>query len=170
MAFIIFDLDHTVIDSSHRQLTKPDGSLDLEHWLENSTREKIFSDSLLPLADVMRRYYAENHCVIVCTARTATQHDFDYLAHHELNYSHILYREVGDNRPDALYKKEKLDALAISLGYSSLSALGAIMFDDNIAVIREMQRNRVICHDAISYNRQLRRGRKLPSYLERMAA
>ena len=31
----IFDLDHTVIDSSHRQITRPDGSLDLDAWIEN---------------------------------------------------------------------------------------------------------------------------------------
>ena len=37
----IFDLDHTVIDSSHRQATRPDGSLDLEHWKANSTRQLI---------------------------------------------------------------------------------------------------------------------------------
>ena len=46
----IFDLDHTVIDSSHRQLTRADGSLDLDHWIENCTREKIYQDKLLPLA------------------------------------------------------------------------------------------------------------------------
>ena len=38
----IFDLDHTVIDSSHRQITRADGSLDLDAWIENSTRKKIF--------------------------------------------------------------------------------------------------------------------------------
>ena len=50
----IFDLDHTVIDSSHRQLTKADGSLDLAHWITNNTREKIMADSLLPLATQWR--------------------------------------------------------------------------------------------------------------------
>jgi hypothetical protein len=49
----IFDLDHTVIDSSHRQLTRADGSLDLDHWIENCTREKIYQDKLLPLAKLM---------------------------------------------------------------------------------------------------------------------
>jgi hypothetical protein len=50
----IFDLDHTVIDSSHRQLTNADGSLDLAHWRENCTHEKIMADTLLPLARTMR--------------------------------------------------------------------------------------------------------------------
>ena len=46
----IFDLDGTIIDSSHRQATLPDGTLNLAHWFENATPEKIFEDKVLPLA------------------------------------------------------------------------------------------------------------------------
>ena len=96
---VIFDLDHTVIDSSHRQLTKPDGSLDIEHWIENSTREKIFADTLLPLAETMKWYYNSRKVeVIICTARMATQHDLDFLAAHGLHYDFIVYRDAGDMR------------------------------------------------------------------------
>jgi len=38
----IFDLDGTVIDSSHRQATKPDGTLNLEHWFEMQRQKKSF--------------------------------------------------------------------------------------------------------------------------------
>ena len=55
MTRFIFDLDHTVIDSSHRQATRPDGSLDLDHWRENSTPAMIEADSLLPLANEWRK-------------------------------------------------------------------------------------------------------------------
>ena len=71
----IFDLDHTVIDSSHRQLTRADGSLDLDHWIENCTREKIYQDKLLPLARLMRSAYSQGHQVIVCTARVLSVWD-----------------------------------------------------------------------------------------------
>jgi hypothetical protein len=37
----IYDLDHTLLDSSHRQATLPNGDLDLAHWIENSTPEKV---------------------------------------------------------------------------------------------------------------------------------
>ena len=47
----IFDLDGTVIDSSHRTPNKPDGTLDLEGYFELRTRKNIFKDTLLPLAD-----------------------------------------------------------------------------------------------------------------------
>ena len=40
---VLFDLDGTMIDSSHRQNTLADGSLDLAHWIENNTPEKILA-------------------------------------------------------------------------------------------------------------------------------
>ena len=36
---LIFDLDGTTIDSSHRHATLPDGTLNLAKWIENSTPE-----------------------------------------------------------------------------------------------------------------------------------
>ena len=64
----IFDLDGTVIDSSHRQNTRPDGSLDLAQWIENNTPEKILADSLLPLAEKMRGVNREMDTVAIITA------------------------------------------------------------------------------------------------------
>ena len=52
---VIFDLDGTTIDSSHRQATKSDGTLDLAHWFDNATPEKIFQDKLLPLSQQMHK-------------------------------------------------------------------------------------------------------------------
>ena len=48
----IFDLDGCVIDSLHRYKTLNDENIriDLEHWIENYTPEKISQDTLLPLA------------------------------------------------------------------------------------------------------------------------
>ena len=47
----VFDLDGTTIDSTHRQITNPDGTLNLDLWRHNSTRSKIFKDKLLPLGE-----------------------------------------------------------------------------------------------------------------------
>ena len=38
----IFDLDATVINSSHRFSGNAEGKIDLAKWVENSTRENIF--------------------------------------------------------------------------------------------------------------------------------
>lgn len=151
----IFDLDHTVIDSTHRQLTRPDGSLDLEHWLENCTPEKIAGDTLLPLADVMRRYYAEGHTVVVCTARSGDcVHDKAFLARHDLRYHHWLSR--GDSMEgDATLKTRLLNEWAEREGLPDDWRRDSFMWDDNQAVIAQMFRDRLFCGDAIKYNRRL---------------
>lgn len=41
MNTIMFDLDHTVIDSAHRTRYLANGKIDLAHWRANCTREKI---------------------------------------------------------------------------------------------------------------------------------
>lgn len=162
MAFIIFDLDHTVIDSSHRQLTLPDGSLDLEHWIENCTHEKIMADSLLPLADSMKRFYAEGHTIIVCTARSGEcVSDKSFLDANGLRYHHWLSR--GDSMEgDAALKVRLLNEFAQSQGFANIGAMRPIMFDDNLKVIQALQAERVAMFDAISYNRQMARGKRMP--------
>ena len=84
---VIFDLDGTTIDSSHRQATKSDGTLDLAHWFDNATPEKIFADKLLPLAQQMHKRCKAGDYVIVCTARAMQFADFE-LSH---NYSHLTF-------------------------------------------------------------------------------
>ena len=70
MMHFIFDLDHTIVDSSHRQATRPDGSLDLDHWREHSTAKLIERDTLLPLAHEWRKIQRRQGAkIIVCTAR-----------------------------------------------------------------------------------------------------
>ena len=66
--YYIFDLDNTVIDSSHRQ-TFVDGKLDLDAWKRDNTKKNIRKDSLLPIANIMKSAKRFGHHVIVCTAR-----------------------------------------------------------------------------------------------------
>lgn len=153
---MIFDLDHTVIDSTHRQLTRPDGSLDLAHWREHCTPAMIARDTLLPLADVMRRYYAEGHTVVVCTARVVGDADMAFLAANDLKFHYFLSRDGEfDNRPDARLKTELLNTWATAQGLPADWRRNALMWDDNLAVIRAMFADRLICFNAIKYNKRL---------------
>ena len=80
----IYDLDHTVIDSTHRAATLPNGSLDLAHWREHSTPELIAKDKLLPLAGHWKIQRARGAEIVVCTARVMGDADYQYLADHGL--------------------------------------------------------------------------------------
>ncbi len=83
-AIHVYDLDGTVIDSSHRYrtITNPDGSerIDLAHWIENDVPEMIEKDSLLPLAEqYINDIKNPDVYVIVATARQCKKGDATHL-------------------------------------------------------------------------------------------
>jgi len=155
----IFDLDHTVIDSSHRQITKLDGSLDLKAWRENCTAEKIAQDKLLPLAEKMREFHRLGDTVIVCTARVMTTNDRQYLLDNGLFYTALLCRDgENDNREDYILKREKLTEYFASQNISLANwTRRAVFYDDNESVLRMANELGIKTHNAIILNRQLAR-------------
>lgn len=155
MAYVIFDLDGTVIDSSHRKATKPDGSLDLEHWIENNVHDKIMQDSLLPLAASMRALAAIGHTIIICTARAIQPADKLFLVLNRLPYDVLLHREIGNMESDASLKVRLLETYFIGQGFNSASEARAICFDDNLSVIEALTERGIKCYDATRLNRRL---------------
>jgi len=149
----IFDLDHTVIDSSHRQLTNADGSLDLAHWRENCTHEKIMADALLPLARTMQDAINNGQNVIICTARVLGRSDIIFLAKHGLLASVILSRPEGDNTSDAELKTRLLKQHCQTVGITwARFTRSAYMFDDNVNVLAEMKSHGITALNAIKIN------------------
>lgn len=149
----IFDLDHTVIDSSHRQLTKADGSLDLAHWRDNCTHEKIMADKLLPLARTMQDAINNGQNVIICTARVLGRSDIIFLARHGLLASVILSRPDGDASPDASLKTRLLKQHCQNIGITwARFTRSAYMFDDNVNVLAEMKSQGIRALNAIKIN------------------
>lgn len=92
---IVFDLDHTLIDSSHRQIYKPDGSLDLDEWRRLSTWDNIKNDSLLPLCHHFFAFKKAGFTIIAVTARQMDENDYRFLEEHDLTFDFILER--GDS-------------------------------------------------------------------------
>jgi hypothetical protein len=103
----IFDLDGTVIDSSHRREYNADGTLDINAW-RKCTRDMIMRDSLLPLASVMRELIASNKMVAICTSRVLNETDWEYLEMHQILPRIIISRVEGDTTPDAEFKTREL--------------------------------------------------------------
>ena len=154
MAYIIFDLDGTVICSKHRQATLADGSLDLDHWFENNKPEKIMRDSLLPLASTMRKMHSLGHHIIVCTARSAQPADFEFCEANNLPYHAFLHREAGNMEGDASLKIRLLSSYFADFGLTIVEAK-AIMFDDNYKVIDALMGQGVRMYDATLVNENL---------------
>ena len=167
MAYVIFDLDGTVIDTSHRYRNLPCGTIDLDFWFANSTPEMIALDALLPLADQMRNIYAAGHTVVICTAR-----DFSplngvdlgavyrqFLADNGLQHHALLHRSMaGPNHKemgDGELKINLLETYFKGEGFNSASEAFAIMFDDNLKVIEAMLDIGITCFDATKQNARL---------------
>lgn len=155
MAYVIFDLDGTVICSAHRQNTLPDGSLDLVHWLENNTHEKIMGDSLLPLAKQMRAIKKAGHTVVICTARSPHPSNHIFLEEQGLGHDVFLSRGENDFRGDAELKVQLLEEYFKGEGFTSAREAAAIMFDDNLKVIDAMIEIGIACFNAVKHNARL---------------
>ena len=157
MQTYIYDLDHTIIDSTHRQLTKADGSLDLAHWIENNTPEKIAADSLLPLANWWKAAAdnGENE-IVVCTARVFGAADAQFLDDHGLYADAILSRPMGDNSPDWMLKERLLRQYARDTGRSWVRfCRTAVMYDDNKSVLKMVDYHGITAYNAISLNKSM---------------
>lgn len=97
----VFDLDGTLIDSSHRYKSMPEGDrIDLDFWRENSTPEMIAKDSLLPH---IVEYNKANKCpdttVIIATARAMIKDDanYDFIKNVMGEPDHIIHRMGEDD-------------------------------------------------------------------------
>ena len=153
----IFDLDHTIVDSSHRQATRPDGSLDLDHWREQSTPAMIERDTLLPLANEWRKLLRKKDAkIIVCTARVMGPSDYFYFGSRGLFAETIISRREGDRTADDLLKLRSLKRYAAENGMSwKRFCAQAMMFDDNLNVINTLANHGLTVHNAISINEAL---------------
>ena len=153
----IWDLDGTVIDSSHRYSTLPNGDINLPRWIQDNTRENIERDSLLPLARLMRSNYRMGDIVIICTARVLGIWDKVYLADHGIKAQFILSRALGDNRGDAEMKRAKLLALFADLQIPFARwTRNATLYDDNLGVLDMAKKLGIRTRNAVQLNEEMR--------------
>lgn len=170
MAVVVFDLDMTVVDSSHRHVSKPDGSIDLAHWFENCHRVK--DDTLLPLATAVRRLYNAGHKIVLCTSRCMQAADYAWMDKHSEQLPHHAFFSrsgrfvgkdspefatsyhgfIGDERSDELIKLEQVTRYIKSLGFKNFDDANVIIFEDNLKTIDAFQKRGAIGVNATRWN------------------
>ena len=152
----IFDLDHTVIDSSHRQITRADGSLDLAAWRRNNTKANIMADTLLPLAKEWQRLAKKNVTIVICTARVMGEHDYEYLRANGLRWDACLSRPMGDSTPDAELKERMICRYAQTrpMSWARFCAT-TVFYDDNENVLAMLDRIGIRAYNSVSLNARL---------------
>lgn len=152
---IIFDLDETVINSSHRTPNNPDGSLNLGQYLKMQTPENIAKDMLLPIARIMRQRFIAGDFIVIITARRMSLADYDFLEKRGLPYHLIL------SRNDISLEHYKLNdgkyKLRHILPFLDLAQYDNIVMFDDAKLVKSELRNYfpVLCAHKI--NRKLRK-------------
>ena len=147
----IFDLDGTVIDSTHRQ-----GDT-LDDWRRLNTARNVALDSPLPLLDQMRDAIADDLDVIVCTSRVMAGRDFRWLDDHGIRGIDILCRAPSDNRTCGFFKLQLLHNYARSIGYTwARFAQTSLMFDDDKGVQDTLRSVGLRVIDPLNYNHNIR--------------
>lgn len=162
---VAFDLDHTLIDSTHRITLKEDGSLDLNAWHETCTWEYIQRDTLLPLYHHFKSFKEMGVTVIAVTAREMRDADFKYLEKYGLNFDYVLYRENSqeldhdlkngkfaeflsqDGRIPFLFYDDKQENLDVASKYG-FAPLKAQLFNLK-TVVKNWHSIRNVCSDTI---------------------
>ena len=133
----IYDIDGTLVDSTHRYRTivTPEGKLaiDFPYWVEN--RHRAMDDKLLPLA---KQYQAQlkdpSVYVVAATARnmhpTERQHIEQVLGWPQ----HMIARRDGDNRSGALLKVLGLNKLFSLKQFAKVET--RFFYEDNQAYLQ----------------------------------
>lgn len=148
----IFDLDGTCIDSTHRQATLADGTLNLDAWIENATPEKIFQDTLLPLAQQVNKRGKRGDYVVVCTARVMSDADFEFLASEGINPDKIISRPLGNSTADGELKAKQLGSL---FNLKQFAKASKIMFDDAASVRSSLRKIGIAVIDPAKINERI---------------
>ena len=146
----IFDLDGTVIDSSHRQ------GETLADWRRMNTVGNIMRDGLLPLAGKMQGAILDGLDVWVCTSRVMGKADFAFLRLQGLlpNGGPVIHR-IGENdqRPCGELKLAKLRGYAAGMGITwAQFAHDSIMFDDSLDVQKTLRGAGIRVIDPVQFN------------------
>jgi hydroxymethylpyrimidine pyrophosphatase-like HAD family hydrolase len=146
----IFDLDGTIIDSSHRATHDINGNIDLNGWKEKSTKDFIFQDSLLPLYAKLQEVYKNGDMVILCTARELGKWDYEYINMHNIYYDRIISRPKGNQTKDHILKKNQCRYLFTLPQYRNIEKW---FFDDNWSNLEALAELGAVVSDARQWNK-----------------
>ena len=131
----IYDMDGTIVDSSHRYRTIVDDTgekIDLEFWREN--QYNAMNDSLLPMAEQYRADLFDENCyVIIATARVMNAPDWQFVKEILGEPDYFISRNEGDSQPG---KTLKINGLAKFFNLTNFKNADFVFYEDNIDYLK----------------------------------
>lgn len=131
----IYDMDGTIVDSSHRYKTIVDDNgerIDLDYWRENEYR--AMDDGLLPLVDQYRKDLADENCyTIIATARVMNLPDWQFVREVLGEPDYFISRPAGS---DISGKILKINGLAKFFNLNNFKDADFVFYEDNISYLK----------------------------------
>lgn len=133
----IYDMDGTIVDSSHRYRTIVDPvtgveKIDLEYWRANEYR--AMDDGLLPLAEQYRKDLQDpNTYVIIATARVMNAPDWQFVTDILGLPDYFISRNPGDTISGS---KLKINGLQKLFNLMPFRAAETTFYEDNTSYLK----------------------------------
>ena len=131
----IYDMDGTIVDSSHRYRTIVDENgerIDLDYWRENEYR--AMDDSLLPMADQYKKDLADPATyVIIATARVMHDPDWQFVREILGEPDYFISRKDGDTQSG---KTLKINGLAKFFNLLNFKDAEFTFYEDNVSYLK----------------------------------
>lgn len=131
----IYDMDGTIVDSSHRYRTITDENgtrIDLDHWRENEYR--AMDDGLLPMFEQYRRDLKDENCyVIIATARVMNEPDWQFVKEILGEPDYFISRPKDS---DISGKTLKINGLAKFFNLVTFKDADFVFYEDNISYLK----------------------------------
>jgi hydroxymethylpyrimidine pyrophosphatase-like HAD family hydrolase len=131
----IYDMDGTIVDSSHRYRTIVDDNgerIDLEYWRENEYR--AFEDQLLPMAEQYQKDLVDSECyTIIATARVMNDPDWQFVKE-KLGMPDYFISRPKDSSVSG--KTLKINGLAKFFNLNNFKNADFVFYEDNIQYLK----------------------------------
>jgi phosphoglycolate phosphatase-like HAD superfamily hydrolase len=131
----IYDMDGTIVDSSHRYRTITDEKgtrIDLEYWREHEYL--AMADGLLPLHAQYVSDLADQHCfVVIATARVMHEPDWQFVREVLGQPDYFISRRDGDTQSG---KTLKINGLAKFFNLLNFRGASFTFYEDNMDYLK----------------------------------
>jgi len=135
---VVFDLDGTLADISHRLCFIKYPPKDWETFFARVNLDKPKQ----PIIDLTHRFHQCGDTVIICSGRRSECREAteEWLKTHNVKYSELLMREIDDRRSDVDVKKEMLEYIKQKYGQ-----MPDLAIDDRQRVVDFWRSQGIIC-------------------------
>lgn len=131
----IYDMDGTIVDSSHRYRTIVDDNgerIDLDYWRENEYR--AMEDQLLPMAEQYKKDLLDPHCyVIIATARVMNEPDWQFVREKLGMPDYFISRPANSSISGKILK---INGLARFFNLVNFKDAEFVFYEDNIQYLK----------------------------------